>query len=180
MDLFYCIWQAIGVVEMKKIALSSLILLFLCFGLFSASCGYSFSSKGVSLKAADYDGVAFSLIFDPFEKGIGRIEAGLVVGSNSATGYGINEYKLSLSTILFSVLNPVDLLFTNKMLYRPEVETFILFNPKFNHSYGVRLSPFHFEDPHFRFDYFSPFILFDTEFKNNGWGIEVIKISYMF
>ncbi len=162
----------------KKLLIISLILL--ASTLFaSPRFGYYVSGKGATF-SSDYGGVAFGLNFEPFPYGIARTEASVTVGVDSVKGFSFTNFDVGLSTPVFYVLSPFDFLFTNKMIWAPTIKGLVSWNANFDLELGLALSVLHFEDPIFRYDFLSPFILTNKEFNKIGWGIEVLKVSYTF
>jgi hypothetical protein len=160
-----------------------LVLLFLFSSLALAvaapSFGYSVTGRGETFQS-DFGGAGLSLVFEPFEYGIATLEAGAIVGNDSVGGFCIPELYVSLSTPVFYVLSPFDFLFANKMIWAPRLSVIAAWNSDFTFRPGLGFSPFHFEDPSFRYDFLAPYVLTDTAFDDWGWGIDVLRVTYVF
>ena len=163
---------------MKKCILIISLLLVASVVIASPSFGYLASGKGGSLESS-YGGVSLGLVFEPFTMGIAKVETSINIGPDSIKGFCVNDYNISFSTPIFYILSPFDFLFTNKMIWAPQLGVFVGWNASFQFQYGASLSLLHFEEPRFRFDYLAPFIV-TSDFHKLGWGLDVLKITYMF
>lgn len=165
---------------MKRILVLSIILLTVSLSAFS-SVGYTISGVGYS-SDVNYGGIGLSLLYE-----IDKTPVSLEVGVNLGTSTLRNGMFMGANALIkvypISFMNhPFKFMFQNDVYYRPLLCIgYDYFHLSENPSTIIfKLALMHFEDLHFRYSYLTPFMSLNSKGEIAGWGIELMKMSYVF
>lgn len=165
---------------MKKLVLLLVISICLLSSLNAFSLGYGVSTSGNAgaLKSASVN-LKGLCDFTSSRRALLTVDAGF--GFNNSLTFGLNniDIKLSAYPVVFSK-HIFSFMFINSMAYAPGLGVGVMFDRDFNHYYTVNLDLIHLYDTQYVYDFLSPMIYIDKEFKYAGWGVELFSMSILF
>lgn len=164
---------------MKKTIAIAILLATLSTSLFAFGFGYGLSIEGYS-GFNQSSSTRLSLIVDPTPDRYLTLEVGAGVGFRdwSMVFTGLNA-ELSLRT--FSLSDHIfSFLFLNTTVWSPRFSAGVIWDMSWNLGWKFAFSPFNFMDVHFNYEFLRPFVIFDKAFSFSGWGIDLVRVSYLF
>ena len=165
---------------MKKFILFLIIFICILSSVNAFSLGYGVSTSGTAgkLQSASFN-IKGVCDFTKSKQLLLTCDAGF--GNNSSLKFGLNniDFKLSFYPVVFSK-HIFSFMFINSMAYAPGVGVGVMLDRSFNHYYTINLDLIHLYDTQYVYDFLSPMIYFDKEFKYSGWGIELFSMSVLF
>lgn len=165
---------------MKKSILLFILLICVLSNAFAFSLGYGVSTSGC---AGDIQSASFNVkgVCDLTKSKQFLLTCDAGFGNDSSLKFGLNniDFKMSFYPFVFSK-HVFSFMFINSMAYAPGVGVGVMLDRSFNHYYTINLDLIHLYDTQYVYDFLSPMIYFDKEFKYAGWGIELFSMSVLF
>ncbi len=156
-----------------------MVLILLPFTLFAFSFGYGAALSGQAGPGFESSSGEFSLLLDPSSLGYGVLDGAVRIGFDERGSFGFNGFTLNLYSNTFRLIkHPFSFMFSSATVWSPRLGFGVDFTRDFDLQYRISLSPLHFEEVKFTYDFLMPYLLFDNAFKYDGWGLYLMKISY--
>lgn len=165
---------------MKKILFSLILALSISLPLHAFSAGWALSGEGRSGDVEDAS-FAVSVIIDLSDDRSITAEGSAAFGFDRSRRWGFDGFSASVGFNTFrATRHPFSFLFENTTIWSFRLSAGIMTDRNWNLYYSLSISPLHFDDVSFGFDFLNPFVYFDQNASFAGWGIRLIKVSYTF
>lgn len=141
----------------------------------AAAFSYGLSATGESIGSSSFGGVGIDLEIGVFD------DPYLNLGTEVVLSPFFESVQLYVSTYpLATLAHPFSFMFTNSMLYNPGLRLGGRFSPSSGWSLRAELAILMLRDTKFRYEFFSPIVSYSFSDSSFGWGITLLRVSYVF
>ena len=157
----------------KSIAIVSMLLV--AFTLSAASFGYGFSGTGESIGDSSYGGLGVDVELQCFNEPYLNLGCEVVLSP-----YFENVYMYVSSYPWGTLHNPFSFMMTNASLYNPGVRFGGEYSIENGWSLKGELSLVSIRDVSYRYEFLVPALTYNLDSKVFGWGLTLLRFSYVF
>ena len=158
-----------------KRTIATLSVFLLALSLSAASFGYALSGTGESIGDTSYGGLGIDVELQCFD------EPYLNLGCEVVLSPMFENVYMYASTYPWSTLkNPFGFMMTNASLYNPGIRFGIEYSMVTGWSLKGELSLISIRDVSYRYEFLVPALAYDLDSQTFGWGLTLLRFSYVF